>query len=194
METSKTTVTPQRGAQSTANPPHVPIDSACRQFPLRSQAGMLPMLLGVINSVAIKAMYWVIPPCCSCCEMKADSTLRSSQAIPHPSIGQALCSLTSEAERDPVHSTRYGRRRNNRPADSGRRPETTASLWLFYEHTGTMPMAPCPFGVKVKHRLAHCATRTIGMIVNVFICNWARLATAMRRYSLCLSIPCVHDH
>ena len=43
---------------------------------------------------------------------KADSTLRSSQAVPHPSTDRALCCLTSEVERDPVHSTRYGRRRN----------------------------------------------------------------------------------
>ena len=42
---------------------------------------------------------------------KADSTLRSSQAVPHPSTSRALCCLTSEVERDPVHSTRYGRRR-----------------------------------------------------------------------------------
>ena len=42
---------------------------------------------------------------------KADSTLRSSQAVPHPSTSRALCRLTSEVGRDPVHSTRYGRRR-----------------------------------------------------------------------------------
>ena len=43
---------------------------------------------------------------------KADSTLRSSQAVPHPSTDRALRCLTSEVKRDPVHSTRYGRRRN----------------------------------------------------------------------------------
>jgi hypothetical protein len=42
---------------------------------------------------------------------KADSTQRSSQAVPHPSTNRALRCLTSEVERDPVHSTRYGRRR-----------------------------------------------------------------------------------
>ena len=42
---------------------------------------------------------------------EADSTLRSSQAVPHPSTNRALCRLTSEVERDPVHSTRYGRQR-----------------------------------------------------------------------------------
>ena len=42
---------------------------------------------------------------------KADSTLRTSQAVPHPSTIRALCRLTSEVERDPVHSTRYGRQR-----------------------------------------------------------------------------------
>ena len=43
--------------------------------------------------------------------VKADSTLRSSQAVPHPSTNRALRCLTSEVERDPVHSTRYGRQR-----------------------------------------------------------------------------------
>jgi hypothetical protein len=44
--------------------------------------------------------------------IKADSTLRSSQAVPHPSTNRALCRLTSEVERDPVLSTWYGRQRN----------------------------------------------------------------------------------
>ena len=39
---------------------------------------------------------------------KADSTLRSSQAVPHPSTNRALRRLTSEVRKDPVHSTRYG--------------------------------------------------------------------------------------
>ena len=43
---------------------------------------------------------------------KADSTLRSSQAVPHPSTNRALCRLTSEVRRDPVHSTWYGRRQD----------------------------------------------------------------------------------
>jgi hypothetical protein len=42
---------------------------------------------------------------------KADSTLRSSQAIPHPSTDRALSRLTSEVERDPARSTWYGRQR-----------------------------------------------------------------------------------
>ena len=42
---------------------------------------------------------------------KADSTLRSSLAVPHPSTNRALRRLTSEVRRDPVHSTRYGRQR-----------------------------------------------------------------------------------
>ena len=42
----------------------------------------------------------------------ADSTRRSSQAVPHPSTNRALCRLTSEVGRDPVHSTRYGRQRH----------------------------------------------------------------------------------
>ena len=46
-------------------------------------------------------------------EEKADSTLRSSRAVPHPSTNRALRRLTSEVGRDPVHSTRYGRQRNS---------------------------------------------------------------------------------
>ena len=42
---------------------------------------------------------------------KADSTLRASQAVPHPSTSRALRRLTSEVRRDPVHSTWYGRQR-----------------------------------------------------------------------------------
>ena len=45
--------------------------------------------------------------------IKADSTLGASQAVPHPSTGRALCRLTLEVARDPVHSTLYGRRRKN---------------------------------------------------------------------------------
>ena len=37
-------------------------------------------------------------------QRKADSTLRSSQAVPHPSTNRALCRLTSEVRRDPVFS------------------------------------------------------------------------------------------
>ena len=50
----------------------------------------------------------------ACCMhmRKADSTLRSSRAVPHPSTNRALRRLTSEVRRDPVHSTRYGRQRN----------------------------------------------------------------------------------
>ena len=51
---------------------------------------------------------------------KAGSTLRCSQAVPHPSTNRALCRLTSEVERDPVHSTRYGRQRQC--ASEGRCP------------------------------------------------------------------------
>ena len=42
---------------------------------------------------------------------KAGSTQGCSQAVPHPSTNRALCRLTSEVRRDPVHSTRYGRER-----------------------------------------------------------------------------------
>ena len=44
-----------------------------------------------------------------CAQVKAVSTLKSSQAVPHPSTNRALCRLTSEVRRDPVRSTWYGR-------------------------------------------------------------------------------------
>ena len=44
---------------------------------------------------------------------KADSTLRSSRAVPHPSTNRALRRLTSEVRRDLVYSTRYGRQRES---------------------------------------------------------------------------------
>ena len=44
---------------------------------------------------------------------EADSTRRSSQAVPHPSTNRALCRLTSEVRRDPVYSTRYGRQQTH---------------------------------------------------------------------------------
>jgi hypothetical protein len=40
---------------------------------------------------------------------RASSTLRASQAVPHPSTDRALQRLTSEFGRDPVYSLRYGR-------------------------------------------------------------------------------------
>ena len=48
---------------------------------------------------------------CSRKQKEADSTSRSSQAVPHPSTNQALSCLTAEVRRDLVHSTRYGRQR-----------------------------------------------------------------------------------
>ncbi len=53
----------------------------------------------------------IVVACNSQMLAKADSTLGCSQAVPHPSTNRALCRLTSEVRRDPVHSTRYGRRR-----------------------------------------------------------------------------------
>ena len=45
---------------------------------------------------------------CGSCK-RASSTLRASQAVPHPSTDRALQRLTSEFGRDPVYSLRYGR-------------------------------------------------------------------------------------
>ena len=57
-------------------------------------------------------------------EQKADSTLRCSQAVPHPSTDRALRRLTSEVGRDPVHSTRYGRRRSTKSLSGTTAPGT----------------------------------------------------------------------
>ena len=66
---------------------------------------------------------------------KTDSTLRTSQAVPHPSTIPALSCLTSEV-RSPVHSTWYGRQRRIRQIIIcllrkfffGRETENTVSL------------------------------------------------------------------
>ena len=65
---------------------------------------------------------------------KADSTLRSSQAVPHPSTNRALRCLTSEVEGDPVHSTRYSRRRR-----SGSTPTRTNAQPQEIEHKRATP-------------------------------------------------------
>ena len=44
---------------------------------------------------------------------KTDSTLRSCQAVPHPSSDRALRRLNAVVERDLAHSTWYGRQRRN---------------------------------------------------------------------------------
>ena len=54
--------------------------------------------------------------------LKADCTLRSSQAVPHPSTNRALRRLTSEVGRDLVYSTRYGRQREVMHATMCSRP------------------------------------------------------------------------
>ena len=64
------------------------------------------------SSYARRAQYFQHIPCQGHeATAKADSTLRTSQAVPHPSTNRALCRLSSEVGRDPVHSTRYGRQR-----------------------------------------------------------------------------------
>ena len=46
---------------------------------------------------------------------KANSTLRASRAVPHPSTDRAFRRLTSEFGWDRVYSTKYGRWRNQHP-------------------------------------------------------------------------------
>ena len=73
---------------------------------------------------------------CSNLKRKADSTQRSSQAVPHPSTNRALRCLTSEVERDPVHSTRYGRRRMQSLRKRGVRAKLMRTYWATAESTG----------------------------------------------------------
>ena len=79
---------------------------------------------------------------------KADSTLRSSQAVPHPSTNRALRRLTSEVERDPVHSTRYGRQRE------------TMSTRVYIAHAEARREARAPTCVRRRSRSTHTHTRT----------------------------------
>ena len=68
---------------------------------------------------------------CEAAMGKADSTLRSSRAVPHPSTNRALCRLTSEVGRDPVHSTRYGRQRQQRRLSTHAKPHCTMCTCNF---------------------------------------------------------------
>jgi hypothetical protein len=94
------------GATATNPPPLPPPSRPMLQFSrrvvgaaVRVHTGRQPM---EANSSRIKRK-----------SIKADSTLRTSRAVPHSSTNRALCRLTSEVERDPVHSTRYGRQRKH---------------------------------------------------------------------------------
>ena len=68
--------------------------------------------------VCVSACVYIIQPLKNQClthqdlaiEM-ADSTLRSSRAVSHPSPNRILRRVISEVGSDPVHSTRYGRQR-----------------------------------------------------------------------------------
>ena len=77
---------------------------------------------------------------------KAGSTRGCSQAVPHPSTNRALCRLTSEVRRDPVHTTWYGRqqsllrrvKRRKRHQHPGANMPTT-DAWSAYHCS-----CPCP--------------------------------------------------
>ena len=82
-------------------------------------------------------------------QRKADSTLRTSQAVPHPSTNRALCCLTSEVGRDPVHSTRYGRQRTcslyTEKRMAGARASEVAQIPTFSSGVGRAAIAPWPW-------------------------------------------------
>ena len=88
--------------------------------------------------------------------IKADSTLRTSRAVPHPSTNRALCRLTSEVERDPVHSTRYGRQRKHpqRPVTpkAAKTPNTRVCFSPLRHARGRSPPALVPTDVGDRHR------------------------------------------
>ena len=78
-------------------------------------------------------------------ELKADSTLRTSRAVPHPSTNRALRRLTSEVRRDPVPSTRYGRQRNImlHPSIPCGRQSVRAPMGMFTAVCGRAYARPC---------------------------------------------------
>lgn len=93
---------------------------------------------------------------------KASSTLRASQAVPHPSTDRALQRLTSEFGRDPVYSLRYGRQRIRQapPRQDGcrRKSQKTRSLKktasmepkrTIYQLEAILQKSPQPFWLKV---------------------------------------------
>ena len=62
-------------------------------------------------------------------QKRADSTLGTSQAVPHPSTIRALCHLTSEVGRDPVYLTQYGRQQMNRISALFQRSSPASKPW-----------------------------------------------------------------
>ena len=72
---------------------------------------LFPMEAGFLIDGELWAALWPFRLKVLRSSAKADSTLRSSRAVPHPSTNRALRRLTSEVGRDPVYSTRYGRQR-----------------------------------------------------------------------------------
>ena len=80
-----------------------------RLFPFISSVSPCKVKLHSPPKQAVRGPHWRNSRTKKC--EKADSTLRTSQAVPHPSTIRALSCLTSEVRRDPVHSTWYGRQR-----------------------------------------------------------------------------------
>ena len=96
-----------------------------------------------------------------CWHGNAGSTLRSSQAVPHPSTNRALCRLTSEVRRDPVHSTWYGRQRF--PFKGVTAPNNSKQL-LTRQHMGRYhthaDRRPHTHAHAHRHTHTHAHTRT----------------------------------
>ena len=84
---------------------------------------------------------------------KADSTLRSSRAVPHPSTNRALRRLTSEVGRDPVYSTRYGRQRTPRFTlhQMEDYPQNRSETEKISKHANLLCLTPILGNFKIKN-------------------------------------------
>ena len=86
-------------------------------------------------------------------KQKADSTLRSSRAVPHPSTNRALRRLTSEVGRDPVYSTRYGRQRTPRFTlhQMEDYPQNRSETEKISKHANLLCLTPILGNFKIKN-------------------------------------------
>ena len=99
--------------------------------------------------------------------IKADSTLRSSQAVPHPSTNRALCHLTSEVGRDPVHWTRYGRQRKTRKIRGPTWQKSSRDGLRDYSITLVAVLQPCRAALSKKGKTAPPNSFTIDWATHV---------------------------
>ena len=90
---------------------------ACAHVTLTA-AQATPTSKHILATVSDKLGKAIATGCPEILSHKADSTLSASQQVAQASTRRALHRLTSEVERDPVHSVRFGRQRiqcNDKP-------------------------------------------------------------------------------